>query len=1015
MGTMEETMADMDNWELRKAIRLSLEEDSDEEDLPIRTTYTPHLSYTSVFDDNRKPVVATDLEIEPEISERSSSDDSVIDQEPNEIPLDELEMLVRGLDMASITFSDYTKLSPLHFWLQGFGRGNPVHDHFRNMHINSLHNYASNRKIHAALQVLQSDSNEADKRQRAVVAVQKYHADDMIEKMLNALRDATPEEYTIYEPEDYRSALRRIHQWLKWQNRAVRLEGLPSGGPQCQEPLKLEKMIHDRFDKKDPSTFRHRYELHANEPQSTPTHGDLVWFPGGSVTYPVQPLWYSFYKRGIPVRLPVTTRVWDPAEDCIKLTRRMPDYPMLHTPEKDGDGQLYLDQSRHRRGAVAAPKPTPQVPTFDPTLHTWTKGDRLASTSPEEVLQPPGIAAPSTHPASFQEESVKMRHVGPPCGSLPHRQVHDGWGLPLGGLNKRKLGQMDVELPQDPKQTKQGNKSSRPQSLNVIPEADPIDPEWRHPSPKSGPCAPRPVAISLADHKAAKFNALLKMHLWRWPTMSPHVSRSRSSDHEDIEEEDEPDDKDDVAYGRDEEDKVMNSSAQPQNTTSHSEKDTLEISGNSPCEDCLDPTTLPHDSRPDHDADADAPKEPGNRQKHGPLLTQLRLSGGSRTLRLRGGGNTGGLFGATNGSSAPATTQTGGGLFGSNTATSSAPATGTSVFNGGVASSQAPAATNAASSSLFGGGGLNLGASKPAAGTGLFGSNTTTTQPPAASTGGGMFGGGANTTNQQANVGSGLFGNSTQNPQGQQTVPAVRIDASNIKPTTRFSELHEDIQQQILAIDEIIQASIEKSLQCSQVIPQLGASVEALPGDVELLETRLETVDGALSRDAQAVGASKEVINADALEALKVFRAVENLKLPAQFHYSSIGGGFNSGSGAGEEEGSTDLLPYFNSTANKLEKEVNEYQRVVVEVESHLRTVEGSAVEGIQKVVRRRQMMGASNGQNGTNGQADMRKEGLRELAETMRGFEEAVLRVAGRVGEAREGVVELGMGISRR
>lgn len=275
-----------------------------------------------------------------------------------------------------------------------------------------------------------------------------------------------------------------------------------------------------------------------------------------------------------------------------------------------------------------------------------------------------------------------------------------------------------------------------------------------------------------------------------------------------------------------------------------------------------------------------------------------------------------------------------------------------------------------------------------------------------------MFGGAANTTNQQANTGSGLFGNSTQAPQGQQTVPAVRVDASNIKPTTRFLELHEDIQQQILAIDEVIQASIEKSLQCSQVLPQLGVSIEGLPGDVELLETKLETVDGALSRDAQAVGASKEVINADALDALKVFRAIENLKLPAQFHYSSIGGGFNSGSGAGEEDGTTDLLPYFNNTANKLEKEVNEYQRVVVEVESHLRTVEGSAVEGIQKVIRRRQMMGASDG---TNGQVDARKEGLRELAGTMRGFEEAILRVAGRVGEAREGVVELGMGISRR
>lgn len=355
-------------------------------------------------------------------------------------------------------------------------------------------------------------------------------------------------------------------------------------------------------------------------------------------------------------------------------------------------------------------------------------------------------------------------------------------------------------------------------------------------------------------------------------------------------------------------------------------------------------------------------------------------------------------------------------MFGGNTTTPSAPATGTSVFGSGLGSSQPPPATTAAGSSLFGNGGLSLGTPNSGTGTSLFGNNTSTTQPPAASTSGGMFGGGATTANQQANTGSGLFGNSTQTSQVQQTVPAVRVDASNIKPTTRFSELHEDIQQQILAIDEIIQASIEKSLQCSQVMPQLGASVEALPGDVELLETKLETVDGALSRDAQAVGARKEVINADALDALKVFRAVENLKLPAQFHYSSIGGGFNSGSGAGgDEEGSTDLLPYFNSTAKKLEKEINEYQRVVVEVESHLRTVESSAVEGIQKVVRRRQMMGASNGQNGTSGQVDARKEGLRELAGTMRVFEEAVLRVAGRVGEAREGVVELGMGISKR
>lgn len=363
----------------------------------------------------------------------------------------------------------------------------------------------------------------------------------------------------------------------------------------------------------------------------------------------------------------------------------------------------------------------------------------------------------------------------------------------------------------------------------------------------------------------------------------------------------------------------------------------------------------------------------------------------------------GGLFGNATSTSQPAI---GGGLFGGGAATST-PATGGGLFGGGLGTSQVQTTTASTGGGLFGGA-LGAVPPKPAASS-LFG-NTTTNQS-AALTGGGLFG--ATTTQQASTAPSGLFGNASANQQGQQTtVPAVRVDASNIKPTTRFSELHEDVQQLILQIDEIVQASIEKSLQCSQMAPQLGAAVEALPGDVELLETKLETVDGALSRDAAAVGASKEVINADAMDALKVFRAVENLKLPAQFHYSSIGGGFNSGSG-GDEEGSTDLLPYFNNTSSKLAKDLDGYQRVVVEVESHLRTVEGSAVEGIQKVVRRRQMMDGNSASG--NGQVDARKEGLRELAGTMRGFEEAVLRVAGRVGEAREGVVELGMGLGRR
>lgn len=613
--------------------------------------------------------MADDLQAEPEVElgisdGSSSSDDSLIDEEPSEIPLDELEILVRGLDLASVTMSGYRKVSPLHFWLQGFGRGNPVHDFFRNMNLNKLHEYASHRKIHAALQILLSHSDKAERRQRAIVAVQKYHADDMIDKMLNALRDATPEEYTIYEPEDHEKASRRIRQWLKWQNRAVRIEGLPSGGSQSQELFKLDEMICDQLEKEDPSTFRHRYEVHASEPQSTPTHGNLMWGPGGSVTYPVQPLWYFFNKRGIPVRLPAVTRVWDPAEDCTKLTRRMPDYPMLYTPEEDGDGQFYRDQSRHRRGAVAVPKSTPPIPTFDRKLDTWwATHDHSAPQSLGGTLQspssalPPGIAAPSTYPESFPEEIMRITHVGPPDSPPRHWHVHDGWGLPTGGHNKRKFDQMAGECPKDSKRTKRGTTTLRRESPNVTHEADPTDPEWRHPSPKSGPCAPRPVAMSLADRKAAKVNALIKMHQWQWPRKSPENSWSQSSDDEDDQDDendeddkedkddenvednkdngnDEQDGEDDIPHEQEEENSGTNSSAQPQENTYHRGKDSFRDPGNNPCESCQALAVLPHDSRPDEGVHTS--KHPGNCQRPRPLLAQPRLPGCPRALGLRG-------------------------------------------------------------------------------------------------------------------------------------------------------------------------------------------------------------------------------------------------------------------------------------------------------------------------------------------------------------------------------------------
>jgi nucleoporin p58/p45 len=408
------------------------------------------------------------------------------------------------------------------------------------------------------------------------------------------------------------------------------------------------------------------------------------------------------------------------------------------------------------------------------------------------------------------------------------------------------------------------------------------------------------------------------------------------------------------------------------------------------------------------------------------------------------------MFGST---PAATTAQTPGGLFSFNN-NASQPQQGGSLFGstakpaGGLFGGAAPASTQPAAGGLFGGtstaasqpaGGLfgQTASTAPAAG-GIFGSGQPPNQP--AQTAGNLFGASqpAATAQQQrpslfqpaqsaarppplfgASAGAGNTNQQNGNAQQQQqTVPGIKIDASNIKPTTRMFELHEDIQNTIIQIDEIINGGINASMQCAQVLPKLGEAIEQLPLDVAYLESQIEIVEGALGRDAVDVGAARQVVRADASDATVVFGAIENLKLPSQFHYGGGGvsgsGGANlqttSSSGGDNNASSTDLLAYFNTQSNTLDQRLAIFTKQLLEVELHLRTVEATAVDGIEKLIRRRSV--ADAGDASANGGADDAGEGIRELVGTMRGFEDAVLRVAGRVGGVREGVVDLGAGL---
>lgn len=72
----------------------------------------------------------------------------------------------------------------------------------------------------------------------------------------------------------------------------------------------------------------------------------------------------------------------------------------------------------------------------------------------------------------------------------------------------------------------------------------------------------------------------------------------------------------------------------------------------------------------------------------------------------------------------------------------------------------------------------------------------------------------------------------------------------------------------------------------------------------------------------------------------------------------------------------------------------------MAEIEAHLRVVEGSTIQQAQHLAAQR-----------TGGRAGSNEDTVRELAETLRGFEGGILGAAGLVGSCRQGVEELVQG----
>ena len=246
-----------------------------------------------------------------------------------------------------------------------------------------------------------------------------------------------------------------------------------------------------------------------------------------------------------------------------------------------------------------------------------------------------------------------------------------------------------------------------------------------------------------------------------------------------------------------------------------------------------------------------------------------------------------------------------------------------------------------------------------------------------------------------------------QYSQSQQVVPGVRVTVNELRPTTRFNDLHEELQKIVEGVDTFILNQMKMQSECEELHSRIGEQSPQIPADVEYCTGRLATMQQALENDAAAIAHAKTLVMTDAADARLSFKAVEHMKMPQQLHQSSL---WNVASQAvaptladGDHEDGTNnnLVSYFSTQSDDMSKKLEIYQRNISEVEAYLAGVEANTQQQM------RQMMSSRGSKDGTANSDDQ----VRELAAVFKDFENGILGIAVKVGAAREQTQEAILG----
>jgi nucleoporin p58/p45 len=351
-------------------------------------------------------------------------------------------------------------------------------------------------------------------------------------------------------------------------------------------------------------------------------------------------------------------------------------------------------------------------------------------------------------------------------------------------------------------------------------------------------------------------------------------------------------------------------------------------------------------------------------------------------------------------------------------------------------------------SSLFGGPATTT-ATQPAQSTGLFGQPATQTQAKPA------FGLGASTT-------GGSFFNSTQQPlQQQQQQPAkpsldvfrnpgttqtaqpsllgqstatgtvvqgVKVDISNLLPTTKYESCSDELRKEIEAIDNAILGQMKLCHEVADILPTIESQGASIPNDVDFVQGKLETMQHALENDANEIDQLRSLVTRDAAEAQVAFRAIDTLKLPLQYQTTGGGGWWSQDQKVADRslrstrkntlalpddvEGDpatvksvngvpVNLVDYFSQRSDEMGSVLDRYKGNLKEIEDHLHGVELSLNRQINEFV--------SKSRDGAS--AGTPKSVVNDLAAVLGDVEAGIMGVAARLGGVSEQVQEMTLG----